>query len=154
MTAMNLRNTIRQVKPSLLWPSIAETLNLQEAEKTVPYILYNFLAWIVGAAEELGTEKTVDTSACVHRKLLSISQDIIFLASYGCTLMSKQSSLDMAVRHLSGSAQLIGLLNGLGHCVSNSVVLNHDTALAELEMNHAENSLPSTIQPGIPTTLV
>ena len=57
MTAMNLRNTIRQVKPSLLWPPTAETLNLQEAEKTAPYILYNFLVWIVGTSEELGTEK-------------------------------------------------------------------------------------------------
>ena len=103
-----------------------------------------------GASEELGTEKIVDTSASVHRKLLSISQDIIFLASNGHTLIPKHLPLGNAVCHLSGSAQLIGLLNGLGH-VSNSV-LNHDTA--ELEMNHGENSLLSTIQPGIPTILV
>ena len=60
----------------------------------------------------------------------------------------------MAVCHQSGSAQLIGLLNDLGHCVSNSAVLNHDTALAELEMNCGENSLPYIIQPGTPTILV
>ena len=101
MTALNLRNTIRQVKSSLLWPPRAETLNLQDAEKTVPYIL-----WIVGASE------IVDTSTSVHRNLLSISQDIIFLASNGCTLMPKHLSLGMAVCHLSGSVQLIGLLNG------------------------------------------
>ena len=49
---------------------------------------------------------------------------------------------------------MIGSLNGFGHCVSNSVVLSHDTTLAELEMNRGENSLLSIIQPGIPTTLV
>lgn len=154
MTAMDLRNTIKQEESSLLWPPTAETLTLQEAERTVPNILYNFLAWIVGASEDLHPEKIVDISAPVHRKLLSISQDIISLASNGRTLTPKHLSLAMAVRHLSGSAHLIGLLNGLGHCVSNSVVLNHDTALAELEMNRGENSLPSIIQPGIPTTLV
>uniref|UniRef100_UPI00358FE14D uncharacterized protein n=1 Tax=Myxine glutinosa TaxID=7769 RepID=UPI00358FE14D len=39
--------------------------------------------------------------------------------------MPKHMSLAMTVHHLSGSAQLIGLLNGLGHSVSNSVILNH-----------------------------
>ena len=34
---------IGQIQPSLLWPT-AETLNLQEPEKTAPYILYKFLA--------------------------------------------------------------------------------------------------------------
>ena len=68
--------------------------------------------------------------------------------------MPKYLSLGMSVHHLSGSVQLIGLLNGLGHCISNSVVLNHDPALAEREKNCGENSLPSIIQPGIPTTLV
>ena len=153
MTAMNLGNTIIHVKLSLLWSLIAETLNLLEAEKIILYILYNFLAWIVVASEKLGTEKIVDTSASVCRKLLSISQDIIFLASDGRTLMPKHLSLGMTVRHLSGSVQLVGLLNGLGHCVSNSLVLNHDAARAEPEMNRGENSLPSTIQPGISTTL-
>ena len=38
--------------------------------------------------------------------------------------------------------------------VSTLVILNHDTAIAELEMNHGKNSFPSTIQPVIPTTLV
>ena len=44
MTDLNLRNTIKHVKLSLLWPPRAETLNFQVAEKTVPYILYNLLA--------------------------------------------------------------------------------------------------------------
>ena len=89
----------------MLWSPIAETLNLQEAEKTVTYILYYFLAWIIGASGEFGTEKLVDSP--VQRSLLSISQDIIFLASNGCTLMPKHLSLGMAVCYLSGSAQLI-----------------------------------------------
>uniref|UniRef100_UPI00358E324A uncharacterized protein n=1 Tax=Myxine glutinosa TaxID=7769 RepID=UPI00358E324A len=154
MTALDLRQTIREVKPTMPWPPTAEHLNLKEAEAIVPCSLYNFLAWAVGASDEPDTEKMVDVSAPIHRKLLSISQDIISLASKGRKLMPKHMSLAMTVRHLSGSAQLIGLLNGLGHSVSNSVILNHDTALATQEGRRGEDSLRSTIQPGIPTTLV
>ena len=43
--------------------------------------------------------------------------------------MPKHVALGMAVRHLSGSAQIVGLLNGFGYSVSHSFVLEHDTAL-------------------------
>lgn len=154
ISAMELKKTIQQVRPSMPWPPTAATLNLQEAERTVPPLLLNFLAWAIGASEEPDTEKMVELSAPIQRRLLSISQDIIYLASGGRTLMPKNLSLGMAVRHMSGSAQLIGLLNGFGHCVSNSVVLNHDTALAEQELSRGESAIPSVIQPGIPTTVV
>ena len=39
--------------------------------------------------------------------------------------MPKHVALGMAVRHVSESAQLVGLLNGFGYSVS------HDTALAQ-----------------------
>ena len=60
----------------------------------------------------------------------------------------------MTVRHLSGSAQLIGLLNGFGYSVSTSVVLNHDTAIANQEMRRGDNALPPSIQPGKHTILI
>ena len=63
-------------------------------------------------------------------------------------------SLAMSIRHLSGSAQLIGLLNGFGHSVLHSVTLNHDTALANQEIRRGNDALPSSIQPGIPTIIV
>ncbi len=49
---------------------------------------------------------------------------------------------------------MIELLNGFGHYASNSVVLNHDTALAESQITHGENALASNIQPAISTLLV
>ena len=60
----------------------------------------------------------------------------------------------MAIRHLSGSAQLISLLNGFGHCVSHFVTLNHDTALANQEVRRGVDALPLSIQPRIPTIIV
>ena len=68
--------------------------------------------------------------------------------------MPKHISLAMAVRHLSGSAQLIGLLNGFGYSVSHSFVLEHDTALAQQEIERGSTALPSCIHSGLYTTLV
>ena len=155
VTALELRNEINSVKSSAPWPPTAEHLNLQAAEAVVPWRLYNFLAWTIGASEEPDVEKFVRVGKdTTHRKLLSISQDIISLSSNGRKLMPKHMSLAMAVRHLSGSAQLIGLLIGFGHSVSHSVVLNHDTALAEQEMMKGDDAMPSTIQTGQPITIV
>ncbi len=60
----------------------------------------------------------------------------------------------MAVRHMTGSAQLIGLLNGLGHCSSNSQVLEHDTALAHLQIERGDIYIPPNISAEVPATLV
>lgn len=68
--------------------------------------------------------------------------------------MPKHSALAMAVRHMTGSAQVIGILNGLGHCSSHSQVLEHDTALAELQLERGGTYIPPTIVPEISGTLV
>ena len=68
--------------------------------------------------------------------------------------MPKHIAFGMAVRHLSGSAQLVGLLNGFGYSVSHSFILEHDTALAQQEIERGSIALPSCIQTGIHTTLV
>ena len=154
MTAFELRNIINDVKPTMPWPPTSEHLNKKTAETLVPCSLYNFIAWTVGASEEPDFEKFVQVTPSTHKKLLSISQDIISLVSNGRKLMPKHMSLAMAIRHLSGSAQLIGLLNGFGHCVSHSVTLNHDTALANQEVRRGVDALPLSIQPRIRTIIV
>ena len=56
--------------------------------------------------------------------------------------MPKHIAFGMAVRHLSGSAQLVGLLNGFGYSVSHSFILEHDTALAQQEFERGSIALP------------
>lgn len=62
-------------------------------------------------------------------------------------------SLAMAIRHLSGSAQLISLLNGFGHCVSHSVTFNHDTALANQEVRRGVMRFLCLYSPGYQLSL-
>lgn len=49
-----------------------------------------------------------------NQKIVSTCQGIMNLAMRERRLMPKHSSLAMAVRHITASAQLIGILNGLG----------------------------------------
>lgn len=62
--------------------------------------------------------------------------------------------VSLAIRHLSGSAQLMGLLNGFGYSTSHSYVLKHDIALCMQEILLSANVLPSSLQKGQFTTFV
>ena len=120
----------------------------------MPDQLFNFVAWTSGISTQPLDNERVEVTLEDSRKIVSTCQDIITLASKGWWLMPKQCSLAMAVRHMTGSAQLIGLLNGLGHCSSNSQVLEHDTALAHLQIERGEIYIPENISAGAPITLV
>ena len=154
LTALTLRNEIEDIRPSMPWPPSSDHLTVKTAEEIVPPNLYNFLAWTVGASDEACSDKCVFLPPATHRRILTIAQDIIYLQSKGRKQLPKHMSLAMTVRHLTGSAQLIGLLNGFGYSVSNSVVLNHDTAIATQQMNRGDNALPPGIQPRKPTSVV
>ncbi|KAG8179733.1 hypothetical protein JTE90_006638 [Oedothorax gibbosus] len=59
----------------------------------------------------------------------------------------------MAVRHVTGSARIISILNGLGHCISHSAVLEYDTDLAQMQLNSID-CLPVGIVSNIFATFV
>ena len=82
----------------------------------------------------------------------SIGQDIVYLASNGRKETPKHLALGMAIRHNSGSSKLVGLLNGFGHSVSHSKILEYDTALAERQLLLADG-LPTELEKKVPTTL-
>ena len=154
-SALDLKKEIEDIPTQTMpWPPDSTHLTLDTAEKIVPTKLYNFLSWMVGFNEDPEGDKFVTLPEEQHRRILSLSHDIIYLTSKGRKAMPKQTSLAMAVRHLTGSAQLIGLLNGFGHATSHTKVLEHDTALAKKEIQNGENKVPSCLQEGVYTTLV
>ena len=137
---------------------MASNLTLTSASDQVPSELFNFIAWVTGfASDELPVEKPrVTVNDDLSRKILSISQDIIRLSRKAnkSVILPKHHALAMAVKNMSGSKNLISLLNGLGHCISNNMLYEHDTALAELQIKRGENFIPSSIKPNIHCTLV
>ncbi|XP_067300890.1 uncharacterized protein [Pseudorasbora parva] len=156
--AMSLKEIIDakcKTTPKLPWPPTAQDLQMDTALNMVPNELYNVLAWSTSMTTEFRSDGLcANVSVENNQKIVSLCQDIMNLAMRGRWLMPKHSSLAMAVRHTTGSAQLIGILNGLGHCSSNSQVLEHDTALAELQLQRGDTYIPPNITVQVQATLV
>ena len=70
-------------------------------------LIGTFVSWCIGASDDVVDGET-DIPMDTQRKLLSLCQDVIYLASKGWTLMPKQLALGMAIRHLNGSSNIIG----------------------------------------------
>ena len=151
--AMIIRQKL-QDNPSLNlpWPPLASDLTITNMQKVVPYELFNVLAWMCGFSSEPTLSEYVNITDTEKSKLMSIAQDLVNTASGGRQPTPKSIALGMALRQMTGSASVISLLNGLGHCMSHSYVLSHETALAQLNI-----SMDSAVPPGfvmnVPTTL-
>ena len=152
-SAMYLRSVLTNHSPTFqCWPPTSEDfLEKDVVKKCIPDLLIRFVAWLVGVSSDPFVEEIEATVIC---KIYSICQDIIYLSSGGKTRTPKHMSLAMSVRHITGSASLIDILNGLGHCVSNSILLEHDTALATLQELKGPVSVPSCIKPNNIATIV
>ena len=95
------------------------------------------MTYITALATEPVFDEYVDIeNESLEKKLVSVCQDIVFLSSrgWGRKPTPKDVALAMTVRHWTGSAKVIDLLNGLGHSVSTSYELQHDTALANKQL--------------------
>eukprot|EP00057_Strongylocentrotus_purpuratus_P026501 XP_011680975.1 PREDICTED: uncharacterized protein LOC105446186 [Strongylocentrotus purpuratus] len=141
--AQVVKDSIVNAPNPIEWPPTADDSTLDTVDKIVPSALFNFLAWSTGASSDPRDSGKVEVPDELHPRLLSVAHDIMFLRAKGRILLPKHSSLSMAVRHLTGSAKLIGLLNGFGHCSSNSFALEHDTALAKRQIERGIGALPA-----------
>ena len=116
---------VKDVKP-LMPRSLSPATDLTEdnVERLVPDVLYNFIALVIGAIPEAECEllgaKVKVTSERLHRRTLAICQDIVFASSSGRVSSPKHVSIALAIKTLTGSAQLVGILNGFGHCIADS----------------------------------
>ncbi|XP_065684232.1 uncharacterized protein LOC136096644 [Hydra vulgaris] len=134
--AVELKNILKQVPAiNCKWPPKATELNFKCADEFVPTSLFNFLAWTFGFSDEPTFECKVELDVKDRVEVLSVAQDFIFLHSKRKNLPPKHLALSMATRQITGSKKLISILNGFGHCVSNSVVRSHETGLAKLNIN-------------------
>ena len=119
-------------------------------EEFVPDLLYNFVATIVNGCGEvecqLENEKVKVTSLQRHKRILSICQDIIFAASNGIVKPPKHVALAVAVKSLTASFQLVEILNGFGHCISDSQTRGLESKIAEKLIAEEGVYLPSILR--------
>ena len=87
-----------------------------------------------------------------ERKVLSVAQDAIHSASNSKVKLPKHISLPMAIRDLTGSKELITLLNRMGHCSSFDEVEAVDISLAikvTVLLEQMGTIILSNISPGL-----
>ncbi|KAK6168598.1 hypothetical protein SNE40_019797 [Patella caerulea] len=142
-------------KPGMVcpWPPTSSDLNMKSALDIVPLELFNFMSWVTGSSEEPTLSEMVNVSDDTYPKILSICQDIVYLASGGRKQTPKALSLGLTTRHLTGSSQLLTILHKLGHCSSTSTIIGFETSLAELQLA-TQGSIPKGFGRSIPAILV
>ena len=72
-----------------------------------------------------------DDNLYVHRCVLSIVQDMMFVVSEGKILTPKHMRLGLSVHQATRSKELVNLLNAAGHFVSYYMIRRMDTSIAK-----------------------
>ena len=62
----------------------------------------------------------------------SIAEDLCYATTQGKWKMPKHILLSISIHHLTASAELVSILNRYGHCQSYSMVLELETAMANV----------------------
>ena len=70
---------------------------------------------------------------------MSIPQDIVFIASNGSKLTPKHIALPVTMKCITGSSEVVTLLNRFGHGVSYSKLEEIEIAMAKRQINKHEN---------------
>lgn len=102
------------------WPLMVK--DLEPKKSVVPDILDRFLTVVLGGGHS--------PTAKIRRLVNSIGQDILRAVTNGKWKLPKHVILGMSLRHLFRSAELISILNRLGHTENYCFLLELETALA------------------------
>ena len=130
----------------------------QAASAQVPTPLFNFLAWLllgVNASQGLSLHEKVELASESDRcHVLSVAQDIIHCVTRGRIKTAKHVGLPLAMKHISGSAKVVSLLNRFGHGLSVTQMQEVEAGMAQQLIAQRSSStekdvfVPSNIQPG------
>ena len=103
----------QQLSEDMPWPPSSSSWLTSESDKT-PQLLYSFLSSVISKRQRKAS------SSREERFVKSCSQDICYATTNRTCTMPKHLLLAMTVRHLTGSYELITILNRFGDCVSYS----------------------------------
>ena len=107
-------------------------ISLDSGRRLLPDNLYSFLSWIV-SDNDVNPERitiTVCNNPDDHRRVLMIGQDMVHTALHSRVKTPKHIGLAVTVHHLTGSKQIVTLLNKMSHCSCYNDVEVINTGLA------------------------
>ena len=152
--AQILKSDIKTSKGIQIRPLCIDDVSLRQAREVIPETLYSFLCWVIAQPEKIGENGTA-APVCREedeRRVLMIGQDMIHAVSRGRAKMPKHVGIAVTLHHVTGSKQIITLLNRMGHCSSYDDVEVVDTSLAREVIKKSENSgvvVQSSISSGV-----
>ena len=126
-------------------PIDSSDITAAKAESVVPDAVYMFLKWLMttdlpAEDEPIEDKKVPIDDEDMHRKICSVGQDLLYIEPRGELKTPKHTGLAIAVKYLTGSKQLVTMLNRLGHCVSNCQLGRIETALTSDQLARAEHN--------------
>ena len=127
--ALKIRADIRE-SPSHI---IIGGIDQQHAEDVVPESLYMLLRLLCMGETYTDVEEKFDEA--INTKVLSVAQDIVYLASGGKKLTPKHIGIGVTVHQATRSKDLVQLLHAAGHCISYESVLRADKTIASEAVN-------------------
>ena len=126
--------------------------NICEENIQIPNLLYNHLAWILSdLLDYVASGLVSQVSPQLHVRILSIARDLLFVASNSMKRTPKHVALPMTIKSLTGSAELITILNRLGHWMSYTKVEEEETGMAERQIKNLQDGelIPSNTYNGV-----
>ena len=148
--AKSLRSMAQGVKEKA---QSSQTISTEHAESLIPDGLYMFIRWLIEDdvdSNPISGQKEKCFKPETHRRILSIAQDILFACNRGI-LTPKHIGIGVTVKHLTGSKEVIKLLNRFGHSISYDEVIKLEKGLAQQTLiDQGENSvaIPANISAG------
>lgn len=110
-------------------------ISQESAEKIIPDSLFTLINLLcTGHQDDDGEDESCKT------KVLSICQDIFFLASRGRKLTPKHVGLGLTIHQATRSKELVQLLYSAGHSVSYETVLRIDNTIANDVLEKYKNN--------------
>lgn len=127
-------------------------LQLSTAKMLLPETLHWLIRWIITGEQysEPSFSSSASTSAD-ERKIVMTAQDLVHCASPARMKLPKQIGHGMSVTHLTGSKQLVTLLNRMGYSSSYAETEQVETSLTNESLATADVSaviIPTNINPG------
>lgn len=111
-------------------------INQESAEDIVPKSLFILVSLLCTGYQEEENEADTD----LKTRVLSICQDIVFVASRGRKLTPKHLGLGLTVHQATRSKELVQLLHSAGHSISYETVLRMDNSIAnDVLVRYKEN---------------
>lgn len=149
--AQILRTDLKKCTGISIQPLSNDDISLENGKNVVPESLYNFLRGIFCSQDVLHKSDCSEDQE-IDKRALMIGQDIVHATSHSRIKTPKHIGLAVTLHHLTGSKQIVTLLNRMGHCSSYEDVEIVNTSLATeiaAKVNDFGVIIPTNITPGV-----